>query len=46
MLRRRILTLDITTDEGRPEDWDWPSLIDASPNTEIKVVGVIEEEVS
>ena len=38
MLRKRLITLLVETDEGRPEDWDWPSLIDASPQTTIEVV--------
>lgn len=42
MLRKRLITLLIETDEGRPEDWDWPSLIDASPLTTIQVVNVEE----
>lgn len=42
MLRKRLLTILIETDEGRPEDWDWTSLIDAGPNTTIQVVNVEE----
>lgn len=40
MLRKRLLTIFIETDDGRPEDWDWPSLIDASPQTTIEIVNV------
>jgi hypothetical protein len=42
MLRKRLITLLIETDEGRPEDWDWPSLVDASPKTTVQVVNVEE----
>jgi hypothetical protein len=42
MLRKRLITLFIETDEGRPEDWDWMSLIDASPLTTVQVVNVEE----
>lgn len=38
MLRKRLITLLIETDDGRPEDWDWVSLIDASPLTTIELV--------
>ena len=38
MLRKRLVTLLIETDEGRPENWDWVSLIDAGPKTTIDVV--------
>lgn len=27
MLRKRIIVLEIETDEGRPEDWDWQGML-------------------
>jgi hypothetical protein len=38
MLRKRLITLLVETDEGRPEDWDWKALIDASLDTTIDLV--------
>lgn len=38
MLRKRLIYLEIETDEGDPQYWDWEELIDASPKTTIRVV--------
>lgn len=41
MIRTRLITLLIETDEGRPEDWDWQAIVaDAGPNTTVRVVNV------
>lgn len=46
MLRRRIITLDIVTEDGKPELWDWQALLGDGPGTtEVSVVNVIEEKV-
>lgn len=41
MLRRRIITLDIETEDGRPEDWDWHHILfDGRPGNTVEVVNV------
>jgi len=45
MLRKRFITLEIETDEGRPEDWDWNSLLflpGRQDKNSVKVVNVEE----
>lgn len=47
MLRRRYITLEIETDEGRPEDWDWQVIVfgrgsNALTGNTAKVVNVEE----
>lgn len=40
MLRRRIITLDITTPYGRPEEYDWEEILRLEPEETLKVVNV------
>ena len=42
MIRKRYITLEIETDEGRPEDWDWTNMLSLPEhgNTTVKVVNV------
>lgn len=45
MLRKRYITLEIETDEGRPEDWDWNGILFkkyASHKNWVRVVNVEE----
>ena len=43
MIRKRYITLEIETDEGRPEDWDWQRIVfkaKTSDKNRAKVVNV------
>jgi hypothetical protein len=44
MLRKRLITLLIETDEGRPEEWDWENILSVPEhgNTTVTVVHVEE----
>lgn len=45
MLRKRLITLLVETDEGRPEDWDWSALIfNKASSSDLNTVTVVNVE--